>query len=127
MNKFSSFYGDRCQNNLALLDVMVSACTCGLISKSLFSNFLRNRLIGPVLVEEGRNIMFENSNARYKLLHKIGEGVHGIVLKAQDTYNNRIVAIKKVSLRTKYGEVALSTVREIKALQHCDCDNVSKL
>lgn len=71
--------------------------------------------------------MFENSNARYKLLHKIGEGVHGIVLKAQDTYNNRIVAIKKVSLRTKYGEVALSTVREIKALQHCDCDNVSKL
>lgn len=69
--------------------------------------------------------MCENSNARYKLLHKIGEGVHGIVLKAQDTVTDRIVAIKKVSLRTKYGEVSLSTIREIKALQHCDCEHVS--
>jgi hypothetical protein len=41
---------------------------------------------------------------RYKLLGKIGEGVHGIVLKALDTtQNNKVVAIKKVSLRTKFG------------------------
>jgi serine/threonine protein kinase len=41
---------------------------------------------------------------RYKILQKIGEGVHGIVLKAIDTtQNNKFVAIKMVSLRTKYG------------------------
>jgi serine/threonine protein kinase len=41
---------------------------------------------------------------RYKILQKIGEGVHGVVLKAIDTLeNNKIVAIKKVSLRTKFG------------------------
>lgn len=41
---------------------------------------------------------------RYKILQKIGEGVHGVVLKAVDTMeNNKAVAIKKVSLRTKFG------------------------
>lgn len=41
---------------------------------------------------------------RYKILQKIGEGVHGVVLKAVDTMeNSKIVAIKKVSLRTKFG------------------------
>lgn len=69
--------------------------------------------------------MNDNASGRYKYLHKIGEGVHGIVLKAQDTVNAKEVAIKKVSLRTKHGEISLSTVREIKALQNCDCENVS--
>lgn len=69
--------------------------------------------------------MVEYTTNRYKVLQKIGEGVHGIVLKAQDLSTNRIVAIKKVSLRTKYGEISLSTLREIKTLQNCDCPYVS--
>jgi serine/threonine protein kinase len=41
---------------------------------------------------------------RYKILQKIGEGVHGVVLKAIDTHSNdKVVAIKKVPLRTKFG------------------------
>lgn len=41
---------------------------------------------------------------RYKILQKIGEGVHGVVLKAIDTTEgNKTVAIKKVPLRTKFG------------------------
>lgn len=64
---------------------------------------------------------------RYKLIEKIGEGVHGIVLKAIDTNTNQIVAIKKLSLRTKYGEISLPAVREIKVLQHCDHKNVCVL
>jgi serine/threonine protein kinase len=48
--------------------------------------------------------MNEHIPNRYKILQKIGEGVHGVVLKAVDTMeNNKIVAIKKVSLRTKFG------------------------
>lgn len=69
--------------------------------------------------------MADSASGRYKYLQKIGEGVHGIVLKAQDLTTGNDVAIKKVSLRTKHGEISLSTVREIKALQHCDCKYVS--
>lgn len=68
--------------------------------------------------------MADSASGRYKYLQKIGEGVHGIVLRAQDLTTGRDVAIKKVSLRTKHGEISLSTVREIKALQHCDCQYV---
>lgn len=69
--------------------------------------------------------MADTANGRYKYLQKIGEGIHGMVLKAHDLTTDRLVAIKKVSLRTKYGDISLSTVREIKALQHCDCKYVS--
>lgn len=48
--------------------------------------------------------MNEFTPDRYKILQKIGEGVHGVVLKAIDTKeNNKFVAIKMVSLRTKLG------------------------
>lgn len=70
--------------------------------------------------------MADSANGRYKYLQKIGEGVHGMVFKAHDQSTETVVAIKKVSLRTKHGEISLSTVREIKALQHCDCKYVSK-
>lgn len=69
--------------------------------------------------------MADSANGRYKYIQKIGEGVHGMVLKAQDLTTGKVVAIKKVSLRTKHGEISLSAVREIKALQHCDCMYVS--
>lgn len=70
--------------------------------------------------------MEEFAPPRYKLLEKLGEGVHGIVIKAEDqSNNNKIVAIKKVLLKNKYGGLQLSTLREIKVLQHCECENVS--
>lgn len=46
---------------------------------------------------------------RYKIMQKIGEGVHGIVLKAIDTTENKTVAIKMVSLRTKFGGLLLTS------------------
>lgn len=71
--------------------------------------------------------MAEYTTNRYKVIAKIGEGVHGVVLRAIDMTSNRDVAIKKISLRTKYGEIALTAVRELKVLQHCDHKNVSLL
>ncbi|KAL7023867.1 hypothetical protein ACKWTF_012820 [Chironomus riparius] len=65
---------------------------------------------------------------RYKFLQKIGEGVHGVVLKAIDTHNNdKVVAIKKVALRTKFGGISPNTLREIKSLQHADCEFIISL
>lgn len=68
----------------------------------------------------------EYAPSRFKLLHKIGEGVHGVVVKAIDLEcDNRLVAIKRVALRNKYGSIATNTIREIKSLQQCDNENVS--
>lgn len=70
--------------------------------------------------------MEEFAPPRYKLLEKLGEGVHGVVIKAVDQANdNKIVAIKKLLLKNKYGGLQLSTLREIKVLQHSECENVS--
>lgn len=77
------------------------------------------------VVHQFSSEMVEFASNRYKVLQKIGEGVHGIVLKAQDLSNNRIVAIKKLPLRTKHGETSLSTIREVKSLQFCSCSYVS--
>lgn len=79
------------------------------------------------LFRKKNQVMADGANGRYKYLQKIGEGVHGIVLKAQDLTTGKMVAIKKISLRTKHGEISLSTVREIKTLQHCDCKYVSDI
>lgn len=68
----------------------------------------------------------EYSPSRFEVLHKIGEGVHGVVMKAIDLEcNNKLVAIKRVALRNKYGSIATNTIREIKSLQQCDNENVS--
>ena len=69
--------------------------------------------------------MEEYTTSRYKLIGKIGEGVHGYVVKALDLHTNKEVAIKKVTLRNKYGNISLTTLREIKVLQNCDSDFVS--
>lgn len=72
--------------------------------------------------------MSESSHQnRYEIINRLGEGVHGIVLKAIDLSNNQLVAIKKIPLKTKYGAVSLNAIREIKILQHSDCENVSRL
>lgn len=71
--------------------------------------------------------MEEYAPPRYKLLGRIGEGVHGLVIKAVDQTNNQFVAIKKLTLKNKNGGIQLSTLREIKVLQHCSYEHVSKV
>ncbi|XP_037930596.1 cyclin-dependent kinase 20-like [Teleopsis dalmanni] len=68
--------------------------------------------------------MEDYAPGRYKMLEKIGEGVHGFVFKAIDLHRNKEVAIKKVALKNKFGNISLSTLREIKTLQLCKSDNI---
>lgn len=70
--------------------------------------------------------MEEYAPSRYKMLEKIGEGVHGCVFKALDLQRNRPVAIKKVALKNKFGNISLSTLREIKSIQLSKCEYVGK-
>lgn len=63
---------------------------------------------------------------RYKMIKQIGEGVHGSVFKAIDLQDQRPVAIKKVILTTKFGNISLHTLREIKTLQLCNSEYVSR-
>ncbi|XP_063707441.1 cyclin-dependent kinase 20 [Culicoides brevitarsis] len=65
--------------------------------------------------------------SKYKILSQIGEGVHGIVLKAKNKETNQLVAIKKLILKNKFGGVQLSTLREIMSLKKCDCKYILKL
>ncbi|KAJ3228403.1 Cyclin-dependent kinase 20 [Clydaea vesicula] len=69
----------------------------------------------------------DTSNYRYKILGKIGEGAHGVVLKAKFIENGEIFALKKVPLRKLEDGLPNTIVREIKALQQIDHQNVVKL
>ncbi|XP_017964169.1 cyclin-dependent kinase 20 [Drosophila navojoa] len=68
--------------------------------------------------------MEDYAPSRYKMQDKIGEGVHGCVFKALDLQRNVEVAIKKVALKNKFGNISLNTLREIKTLQLCNSEYI---
>ncbi|CAL8090277.1 unnamed protein product [Orchesella dallaii] len=61
----------------------------------------------------------------YKVLATVGEGAHGIVLKARHIVSGDLVALKKVTLK-KISEdgIPVQVIREIKALQCLEHENV---
>uniref|UniRef100_A0A0K8VQY7 Cyclin-dependent kinase 20 n=1 Tax=Bactrocera latifrons TaxID=174628 RepID=A0A0K8VQY7_BACLA len=68
--------------------------------------------------------MEDYAPSRFKMLEKIGEGVHGYVFKAIDLQRQKSVAIKKVALKNKFGNISLNTLREIKTLQLCQSEYI---
>ncbi|XP_039971321.1 cyclin-dependent kinase 20 [Bactrocera neohumeralis] len=68
--------------------------------------------------------MEDYAPSRFKMLEKIGEGVHGYVFKAIDLQRQKPVAIKKVALKNKFGNISLNTLREIKTLQLCQSEYI---
>ncbi|XP_005112397.1 cyclin-dependent kinase 20 [Aplysia californica] len=57
---------------------------------------------------------------QYNILGRIGEGAHGIVLKAKHIESGEIVALKKVPLRNAEEGIPNTALREIKALQEIE-------
>lgn len=60
---------------------------------------------------------------RYLITGKVGEGAHGIVLKAYDIVEEKNVALKKLLLKNVKNGISTSIMREIKILQqlkHCN-------
>ncbi|XP_043477254.1 cyclin-dependent kinase 20-like [Leptopilina heterotoma] len=54
---------------------------------------------------------------KYSISGRIGEGAHGVVLKAIDNTNGREVALKKVLLKRIEDGIPTSIIREVKSLQ----------
>lgn len=64
----------------------------------------------------------------YEVITTVGEGAHGIVLKARHSASGNIVALKKVTLKKISTEgIPLQMIREIKALQCLEHENVVTL
>ena len=53
----------------------------------------------------------------YTILGRIGEGAHGIVMKARHRKSGSVVALKKVLLKRLEDGLPETALREIKALQ----------
>ncbi|XP_004209538.1 cyclin-dependent kinase 20 [Hydra vulgaris] len=63
----------------------------------------------------------------FLILGKIGEGAHGMVFKAKQLQSGEVVALKKVQIRRLEDGVSNTALREIKALQQIDHENVVRL
>ncbi|KAJ3119903.1 Cyclin-dependent kinase 20 [Nowakowskiella sp. JEL0407] len=65
---------------------------------------------------------------RYNIQQKVGEGAHGVVLKAKFIETGETVALKKIPLRKLEDDGIPNTIlREIKALQELKHENIVKL
>ncbi|GBM37619.1 Cyclin-dependent kinase 20 [Araneus ventricosus] len=63
---------------------------------------------------------------QYSVIGRIGEGAHGIVLKAKHKLTDAIVALKKIPLKNLDEGIPCVTLREIKALQQMNNENIVK-
>ena len=59
------------------------------------------------------------SLSTYEKLGRIGEGTYGVVYRARDKKTNEIVALKKVRMDREKDGVPITTLREVRILQHC--------
>ncbi|CAI8052514.1 Cyclin-dependent kinase 20 [Geodia barretti] len=57
---------------------------------------------------------------QYHILERIGEGAHGVVLKAKHLQTGEVVALKKIPLKKLDDGIPNSVLREMKALQECE-------
>lgn len=64
---------------------------------------------------------------KYTVLGRIGEGAHGVVLRAKQVQTGHTVALKRICLKKLDDGIPNNALREIKALQVIDCDYVVKL
>ena len=62
---------------------------------------------------------------KYTITGRIGEGAHGVVLKATHIEKGKEVALKKVLLKRVEDGIPTSVIREVKTLQELNHPYVS--
>ncbi|XP_044737742.1 cyclin-dependent kinase 10 [Chrysoperla carnea] len=65
--------------------------------------------------------------SEFEKLNRIGEGTYGIVYRAKDTTNDKIVALKKVRMEHEKDGIPVSSLREIQVLLNCRHENIVQL
>jgi len=65
--------------------------------------------------------------AKYQKLEKVGEGTYGVVYKAKDKSNGRLIALKKIRLEHEDEGVPSTAIREISLLKELSHPNVVNL
>lgn len=68
--------------------------------------------------------MMEYKLEDYKVMGRIGEGAHGIVLRAKNRKTGDYVALKRM-LTNKDDKISVSVLREVKSLQYVNSKYVS--
>jgi len=63
----------------------------------------------------------------FEKLNRIGEGTYGIVYRARDTADDRIVALKKVRMEKERDGIPVSSIREISLLFSLQHENIVQL
>ncbi|XP_068208014.1 cyclin-dependent kinase 20-like [Palaemon carinicauda] len=63
----------------------------------------------------------------YTVVGRIGEGAHGVVVRAKHNITGQMVALKKIPLRRLDQGMPLTALREIKALQELNAKHVVRL
>jgi cell cycle related kinase len=53
----------------------------------------------------------------YAVLGRVGEGAHGVVVRARHRRSGRVVALKRILLKRNEDSIPETAIREIKALQ----------
>jgi len=62
--------------------------------------------------------------SEFEKLNRIGEGTYGIVYRARDTKNDKVVALKKVRMEHEKDGLPVSGLREISVLLSCRHENI---
>lgn len=65
--------------------------------------------------------------SEFEKLNRIGEGTYGIVYRARDTKNDKVVALKKVRMEHEKDGLPVSGLREISVLLSCRHENIVHL
>lgn len=63
----------------------------------------------------------------YRTLERIGEGTFGQVFRAKLKRTGEVFALKKIRLKRVEDGISLATLRELKALQHLEHENIVRL
>jgi len=63
----------------------------------------------------------------YQKIEKVGEGTYGVVYKARNIHDGKIVALKKIRLESEDEGVPSTAIREISVLKELKHENIVEL
>ena len=74
----------------------------------------------------GSDVDVEEGLEHYEKYEKLGEGTYGVVFKARDLRDGKIVALKKIRMENEEQGVPPTTLREIATLRELQHPNIVK-